>query len=143
MLRPAQLSLEPLAKPGAEPVYFTYTRSRTRSGGGSAARPGDSVSAEAAGVSSLPALLAGAKTCSPLHNHVHIGCHRRSSDQQAIPHPGIGERPHHIGAVDVARKPKLNPACIVEELDLIGRQLEIETGEVVLKLRYPSRADDR
>src|SRR5262249_26855352 len=44
------------------PVYFTYTRSRTRSGGGSAARPGDSVSAEAAGMISLQQLLPGAKT---------------------------------------------------------------------------------
>jgi hypothetical protein len=48
-----------------------------------------------------------------------------------------------ISFVDTPRESKFDSACFIERFELFGGKLEIQTGEIVLELRYLPRSNDR
>src|SRR5262245_44231160 len=66
-----------------------------------------------------------------------------SSRDDLVAQPAIGERARKVHRVEPLREPEFYRAGRVEDLHLVGWKLQVEAGEVVLKLRELARADDR
>jgi hypothetical protein len=55
--------------------------------------------------------------------------------QEAVPHAAIPDSANRFFLENTAGESEVDSACSVEALQLFGRELEIQTGKVVLKLR--------
>src|SRR6266404_4931270 len=64
-------------------------------------------------------------------------------EQQAIPHAAISSCTDHFSVVNTLRESELDSACSIEGFQLFGGELQIQTGEIVLELRYLPRSHDR
>jgi hypothetical protein len=64
-------------------------------------------------------------------------------EQEAIPHPAIGDSTHPLFVVEVVRESQLDAAGLVEGFQLFGRKLKFQAGKIVLKLIYFARSDNR
>src|ERR1700730_16475960 len=64
-------------------------------------------------------------------------------EQQAIPHAAIPDSTNHFSLVNTLGESELVSACSVEGLQLFGGEFQIQTGEIVLELRYLPRSNDR
>src|SRR5712671_7696286 len=74
--------------------------------------------------------------CSLLGQHSSI-------HHEAIPHAAIPDSTNHFSLVDTLGESEFDSACSIEGFQLFGRELEIQTGEIVLELRYLPRSNDR
>src|ERR1700704_1349589 len=64
-------------------------------------------------------------------------------EQEAIPHAAIPNCTNHFSLVNTLGESELDSACSIEGFQLFGGENEIQTGEIVLELRYLPRSDDR
>src|SRR3984893_62104 len=64
-------------------------------------------------------------------------------EQQAIPHAAIPDSTNHFSLVNTLGESELDSACSIEGLQLFGGEFQIQTGEIVLELRYLPRSNDR
>src|ERR1700704_5205182 len=64
-------------------------------------------------------------------------------EQQAIPRAAISNCTNHFSVVNTLRESRFDSACSIEGFQLFGGELHIQTGEIVLELRYPPRSNDR
>src|ERR1700730_286875 len=64
-------------------------------------------------------------------------------EQQAIPHAAIPDSTNHFSLVNTLGESELDSACSIEGLQLFGGEFQIQTGEIVLELRYLPRPPDR
>src|SRR5258708_13533121 len=64
-------------------------------------------------------------------------------EQQAIPRSAIPSRANHFSVVNTLGESELDPACSIEGFQLFGGEFQIQTGEIVLELRYLSRSSER
>src|SRR6266852_3579744 len=62
---------------------------------------------------------------------------------QAIPHAAVPNCTNHFSLVDTLGESVLDSACSIEGFQLFGREFQIQTGEIVLELRYLPRSNDR
>jgi hypothetical protein len=65
------------------------------------------------------------------------------SDQQAIPRAAISNCTDHVFLKKTLGESGFNPARFIERFQLFGGNFQIQTGEIVLKLRYLPRSNDR
>src|SRR6266481_5295196 len=63
--------------------------------------------------------------------------------QQAIPHAAIPDCTNHFSLVNTLWKSEFDSACSIEGFQLFGGEFQIQTGEIILELRYLSRSYDR
>jgi hypothetical protein len=63
--------------------------------------------------------------------------------QEAVPDAAIPDCTHHFFLVKMLREAEFNSTRVVEALQLCGGGFQIQTGEIVLELRYLPRSDDR
>src|ERR1700676_1558187 len=63
--------------------------------------------------------------------------------QQVIPRAAIPNFTNHLSVVNTLRESELDSACSVEGLQLFGGEFHIQTGEIVLELRYLPRSNNR
>src|SRR3984957_1578210 len=75
--------------------------------------------------------------------HVLAACILYALKQQAIPRAAIPNFTNHLSVVNTLRESELDSACSVEGLQLFGGEFHIQTGEIVLELRYLPRPHDR
>src|SRR5258707_10780574 len=64
-------------------------------------------------------------------------------EQQAIPRAAIPNCTDHFSVVNTLRESRFDSACSTEGFQLFGGEFQIETGEIVLELRYLPRSNDR
>src|ERR1700720_359176 len=64
-------------------------------------------------------------------------------EQQAIPRAPISYCTNHFSVVNTLRESRFDSACSIEGLQLFGGEFQIQTGEIVLELRYLPRSNDR
>ena len=64
-------------------------------------------------------------------------------DQEAIPRAAIPNCTNHFSVVNTLRESRFDSACSIEGFQLFGGQFHIQTGEIVLELRYLPRSYDR
>src|SRR6266404_3275967 len=64
-------------------------------------------------------------------------------EQQAIPHAAIPNCTNHFSVVNTLRESRFDSACSIEGFQLFGGEFQIQTGEIVLELRYLPRSYDR
>src|SRR5580704_913679 len=64
-------------------------------------------------------------------------------EQQAIPRAAIPNCTNHFSLVNILGESELNSACSIEGFQLFGGEFHIQTGEIVLELRYLPRSNDR
>src|SRR6267378_3278649 len=64
-------------------------------------------------------------------------------EQQAIPHAAIPNCTNHFSVVNTLGKSVFDSACSIEGFQLFGGEFQIQTGEIVLELRYLPRSHDR
>src|SRR6202795_3788151 len=64
-------------------------------------------------------------------------------EQQAIPHAAIPDSTNHFSLVNTLGETELDSACSIEGFQLFGGEFQIQTGEIVLELRYLPRSYDR
>src|SRR6202040_2469976 len=64
-------------------------------------------------------------------------------EQQAIPRAAIPNCTNHFSVVNTLRESRFDSACSIEGFQLFGREFQIQTGEIVLELRYLPRSNDR
>ena len=62
--------------------------------------------------------------------------------QEAIPHAAIPDSTNHFSLVNTLGESEFDLACSVEGFQLFGGEFQIQTGEIVLELRYLARAND-
>src|SRR6202790_842822 len=67
----------------------------------------------------------------------------RHLEQQAIPHAAIPNCTNHFSVVNTLRESGFDSACSIEGFQLFGGEFQIQTGEIVLELRYLPRSNDR
>jgi len=61
---------------------------------------------------------------------------------KAIPHAAIPNCTNHFSLVNTLWESEVDLACSIEGFQLFGGENEIQTGEIVLELRYLPRSDD-
>src|ERR1700738_3555698 len=64
-------------------------------------------------------------------------------EQQAIPRAAIPNCTNHFSVVNTLRESGFDSACSIEGFQLFGGEFQIQTGEIVLELRYLPRSNDR
>ena len=64
-------------------------------------------------------------------------------EQQAIPRAAIPNFTNHFSVVNTLRESRFDSACSIEGFQLFGGEFQIQTGEIVLELRYLPRSYDR
>src|ERR1700721_3257909 len=64
-------------------------------------------------------------------------------NQQAIPRAAVSNCTNHFSVVNTLRESGFDSACSIEGFQLFGGEFEIQTGEIVLELRYLPRSNDR
>src|SRR3977135_1537138 len=64
-------------------------------------------------------------------------------EQQAIPRAAISNCTNHFSVVNTLRESRFDSACSIEGFQLFGGEFQIQTGEIVLELRYLPRSNDR
>ena len=64
-------------------------------------------------------------------------------EKETIPHAAISDSANHFFIVQTLRKSEIDLACCIEGFQLPSGKHEIQTGEIVLELRYLPRSDDR
>src|ERR1700704_1626874 len=64
-------------------------------------------------------------------------------EQQAIPRAAISNCTNHFSVVNTLRESRFDSACSIEGFQLFGGEFQIQTGEIVLELRYLPRSHDR
>src|SRR6267378_3074363 len=64
-------------------------------------------------------------------------------EQQAIPRAAIPDCTNHLSVVNTLRESGFDSACSIEGFQLFGGEFHIQTGEIVLELRYLPRSNDR
>jgi hypothetical protein len=64
-------------------------------------------------------------------------------EQQAIPRAAIPNCTNHFSVVNTLRESGFDSACSIEGFQLFGGEFHIQTGEIVLELRYLPRPYDR
>src|SRR5258708_4452946 len=57
-------------------------------------------------------------------------------EQQAIPRAAIPNCTNHFFVVNTLRESRFDSACSIEGFQLFGGEFQIQTGEIVLELRY-------
>ena len=57
-------------------------------------------------------------------------------EQQAIPRAAIPNCTNHFSVVSTLRESRFDSACSIEGFQLLDGELHIQTGEIVLELRY-------
>ncbi len=62
--------------------------------------------------------------------------------QEAIPHTAIPDSTNHFSFVNTLWESEFDLACSVEGFQVFGGELEIQTGEIVLELRYLARSNE-
>src|SRR5882757_11160829 len=60
-----------------------------------------------------------------------------------MPYTAIPNCTNRFSLVNTLRESGFDSACSIEGFHLFGGELEIQTGEIVLQLRYLPRSDDR
>src|SRR3982074_1377695 len=63
--------------------------------------------------------------------------------QEAIPHSAIPDCTNHFSLVNTLGESEVDSACAVEGFQLFGGEFHVQTGEIVLELRYLPRSYDR
>src|SRR4029077_3880057 len=74
--------------------------------------------------------------CSLLGQHSSI-------HHEAIPYAAIPGSTNHFSLVNTLGESELDSACSIEGFQLFGGEFQIQTGEIVLELRYLPRSNDR
>src|ERR1700738_2994436 len=64
-------------------------------------------------------------------------------EQQAIPRAAIPNCTNHFSVVNTLRESRFDSACSIEGFQFFGGEFHIQTGEIVLELRYLPRSNDR
>src|SRR5580698_7396870 len=64
-------------------------------------------------------------------------------EQETVPHAAIPDCTHHFFLVKMLREAEFNSTRVVQTLQLFGGEFQIQTGEIVLELRYFPRSYDR
>src|SRR6266478_7521703 len=64
-------------------------------------------------------------------------------EQQAIPRAAIPNFTNHLSVVNTLRESRFDSACSIQGFQLFGGEFHIQTGEIVLELRYLPRSYDR
>ena len=64
-------------------------------------------------------------------------------EEQAIPRAAIPDTTNHFSLVNALWESEFDLACSIEEFQLFGGEFQIQTGEIVLELRYLPRSHDR
>ena len=64
-------------------------------------------------------------------------------EQQAIPRAAIPNCTNHFSVVNTLGESEFDSACSIEGFQLFGGEFQIQTGEIVLELRYLPRSNDR
>jgi len=64
-------------------------------------------------------------------------------EQEAVPHAAIPDCTHHFFLVKMLRDAEFNSTRVVQAIQLFGGEFQIQTGEIVLELRYLPRSYDR
>ncbi len=64
-------------------------------------------------------------------------------EQQTIPRAAIPHCTNHFSVVNTLRESGFDSACSIEGVQLFGGEFQIQTGEIVLELRYLPRSNDR
>ena len=62
--------------------------------------------------------------------------------QEAILHAAIPNGTNHFSLVNTLGESGLDSACSIEGFQLLGGEFQIQTGEIVLELRYLPRSND-
>src|ERR1700732_4939056 len=62
---------------------------------------------------------------------------------QAIPRAAIPNCTNHFSVVNTLRESGFDSACSIEGFQLFGGEFHIQTGEIILELRYLPRSNDR
>src|SRR5260370_4229314 len=66
----------------------------------------------------------------------------RHLEQQPIPHAAIPNCANHLSVVHTLRESRFDSTCSIEGSQLLGGEFQIQTGEIVLALRYLLRSND-
>jgi len=66
-----------------------------------------------------------------------------SLKHEAVPHAAIPDSANHFSLVHTLWESEFDLACSIEGFQLFGGENEVQTGEIVLELRYLPRSDDR
>ena len=74
--------------------------------------------------------------CSLLGQHSSI-------HHEAVPYAAIPGSTNHFSLVNTLGESELDSACSIEGFQLFGGEFQIQTGEIVLELRYLPRSNDR
>jgi hypothetical protein len=64
-------------------------------------------------------------------------------EQQALPRAAIPDCTNHFSVVNTLRESGFDSACSIEGVQLFGGEFQIQTGEIILELRYLPRSYDR
>src|ERR1700720_2335402 len=64
-------------------------------------------------------------------------------EQQPIPRAAIPNCTNHFSVVNTLRESRFDSACSIEGFQLFGGEFQIQTGKIVLELRYLPRSYDR
>src|SRR5258706_13082275 len=64
-------------------------------------------------------------------------------EQQAIPRAAVPNCTNHFSLVNTLRESGFDSACSIEGFQLFGGEFHIQTGEIILELRYLPRSNDR
>src|ERR1700730_13501208 len=62
---------------------------------------------------------------------------------QAIPRAAVPNCTNHFSLVNTLGESELDSACPIQGFQLFGGEFQIQTGEIVLELRYLPRSHDR
>ena len=74
------------------------------------------------------------------HHHLPEGLHL---EQQAIPRAAVSNCTNHFSVVNTLRESGFDSACSIEGFQLFGGEFHIQTGEIILELRYLPRSNNR
>jgi hypothetical protein len=64
-------------------------------------------------------------------------------EREPIPGAALPNCTNHFSLVNTLGESELDSACSIEGFQLFGGELQIQTGEIVLELRYLPRSNDR
>ena len=64
-------------------------------------------------------------------------------ERKAIPHAAIPECTSPFFRVNILWESEVDSTCSIEGFQLFGGELQIQTGKIVLELRYLPRSDNR
>ena len=70
-------------------------------------------------------------------------CADRCAKHEAIPRAAIPICTNHFSVVNTLRESGFDSACSIEGFQLFGGEFQLQTGEIVLELRYLPRSYDR